>query len=245
MTEQELIAKLQSLKQVKPRKEWVFSIRMQILESSLNASKIAHKTTYKERFLNVFQSLYALNLQKKLAYSFAVFLFFAVGALGVMTTLLPNNDSKVNITEQSPDALVAIKDSVETFKTKSQNLIDVTKNNPQDFSLAIKEVKNAAKTLTEAIEKDPELAKEIALEVKNNVTLLSVVSEAELEEASGNLCRTIVEPVIKDLEQTTLTEVQHKELVEMEGIYDEDKYSDNESKCWDVLEKILLINSVK
>ncbi len=216
MTEQELFSKLQTLRQIKPRENWVTFTRNQILVNSIVKDNLVHTPTYKGLFLNSFSSLF----QRKLAYALAGFLFI-VGVLGFIS--LPNK--QVALKDASPAALVEIKSNVETLKTKSQNLAKADNNKSGDITLQIKEANDAAKELTKAIEKDPQLVKEVALDVNNNKTYLNVVGENDLKETSDTLYKIIDSQMIEDLDKTTLTEDQQKTLDMVKDLYDQGKYS--------------------
>ena len=243
MTEKELISKLKDLNSIKPRKEWVFSVKMQILGSGGNV--VPDKATYKERLFDGFKSLYPLSYQRKLAYSFSVLMLTFVGVLGFAQYTVPGDVlfSVKKITEQGQASLTGeseIKASVENFKKRSQDLAEIVKNKKEtNIPSAVQEVKDAAKSLTDALQKDPKLAKEIALEIKENKTFLDLSGEAKIEadikEASDILYKTIDAQMIADLEATTLTEEQQVLLEEIKDLYSQDKYSD-------ALEKILLIS---
>ena len=231
MEDSKLIFKLQQLKQIKPRKEWAVLVKNQIFEN--NISDVTSKATYASLLPNIFKAYFG----KRLVYSLATLLFIISGVVGfVRYGVLNVKVSQKSIASLSSTESPLKNSDVEELKLKSQNLINVTKNKPQDFALAIKEIKTAANNLTEAIEKNPKLAGEVAMEVKNNGTLLSIVSETELEQASDALYKVIDEQMIKDLEKTTLTEDQKITFDEAKNLFEQAKYSD-------ALEKILLINN--
>lgn len=235
MTEQELISKLQSLKKIKPRESWVVLAKSQILDhsTSLGAkNKVFEDKTVKS---SVFSDILGMIFQRKLAYALAAFLFVVAGLFGVMKYNAPNDTTDVKIVQQSQESLVAIKSDVEDFKAKSKNLSQIAQSNSQDITLAVKEVKEAANELTKAIKNDPQLAKEVALDINNNKTYLDIAGGDDLKETSDILYKTIDEQMIKDLENTTLTESQQKALNIAKDLYNERKYSS-------ALESILLLD---
>ena len=150
MTEQQLISKLQELKQIKPRKDWVALSKMNILGSDAIGKKVSVAPKYQWKFSDILGLFY----QRKFAYALASFLFIAVGVFGfIRYAVVDNSNAKVAL--QSPVTLAAIKSNVEDFKIKSQNLADAAKSNLQELPLAVKAVKDAAKELASAIKKDP------------------------------------------------------------------------------------------
>ena len=225
MTEKELISKLQGLKQIKPRKDWVFLVKSEIFKNNFIENKVINKTSYSDVFSNIFSVIF----QRKFAYALAVFLFIFIGISGFMKYNLPE-DGKV--TQQSPAVLAAIKNNVESFKAKSQNLADIAKNNPQDVSLAVKEVNDAARELINAVQKNPQLAKTIALDVNNNKTYLNIQGGDNLKEtldtlykASDILYKAIDDPIIASIKETELTKDQQIEFDNILGLYDQGDYS--------------------
>lgn len=233
MTEKELISKLQLLKQIKPKQEWVFLIKNNILSSSPIRQKVV-EAEYNSSIGNVFSAIFG----RQFAYSVVVFLFImSVGFFAVIKGILPGSSS-LSVEQNSTASLVSIKDNVEEFKAKSKTLSSLAKNNSsEDVSLAIKEVEDVAKELTDAVKKDPKLAKEIALEINNNKTYLQIEGSNDLKATSDMLYKTIVEQMIKDLDNTTLTESQQDSLNIIKDLYDEGNYTS-------ALESILLLNIV-
>ncbi len=231
MTEQKLISKLQELKQIKPRKDWAFSVKMSILGSDAVVKKVSQGLTYKE----MFSGILSLFNKRKLAYAFAVFLFVFAGGFGFMKVL--PNDANMKISKESTAALVAIKSDVEIFKVRSKTLSEITKTDPKNVSLAVKEVKSAAKSLTDAIQKDPQLVKSVALEINNNKTYLDIVGGNDSTEVN-DLYKTVVDYLIEGLEKNriNLTEDQKKTLDKIADLRDKGRYVY-------ALESILLLNA--
>ncbi len=235
MTEKELISKIQGLKQIKPRKNWVILVKSDIFGlptqtgNNIIENKAVNKLNYTERLLNIFSPVF----QRKFAYALAVFLFVFAGVFSFMKYGLPQD---VKVVEQSPAALTSIKSNVETFKIKSQNLAQAVRRKSNNISLALNEVKDAAKELTNAIQKDPQLAKTVALDINNNKTYLDIPDGNDLRETSDALYKAIDSQMIGDLEKTTLTEDQQKTLDVIKDLYNQGKYSS-------ALENILLINN--
>ena len=252
MEDKQLIFRLQELKQIKPRKDWVllaksdiFSLPpaarasgMQTGDSFIkNGNKVVNKVDYSDVLLNVFSVIF----QRKFAYSLAVFLFVATGLFGFMKYSLPNNTADVKVEQQSQGNLVSIKSDVEDFKSKSKSLSQIAKSNSQDISLAVKEVKDAAEGLTDAIKKDPQLVKDIALEVNNNKTYLNILGgEGELQGTLDVLYKATVEQLIKDFDRITLTENQQGSLDRIKDSFNQGKY---EGKYSNALEDILLLSA--
>jgi len=193
------------------------------------ASKINYQGTLSRMMGSLFQ--------RRLAYALAVFLFTVVGVFGVAKYHMSTNNVSVKVSEQSTADFKAIRNSVESFKMKSQALAQVSKTKSQDFSSAVREVKDAAKELTDAIQKDPQLAKVVALDVNNNKTYLDVPGGGDLKESSDALYKVIVDPLIEDLKERSLTKNQESALSVVE---EKDNKGDYIGALQDAL---LLINS--
>ena len=170
MTEEQLIYQLKELNKIKPNKTWVVLAKMNILGSEISARREVLQPTYKFNASNIFGFIF----QRKLAYAFAMLFFVFLGGLGFV--YFPKQDGQVAM---SPAAISAVKGDVEMLKTKSRALSQIAVNNSGDISHAVQEVEVVAKTITKSIKKDPGLAKEVALEINNNKTYLTVTGEDE------------------------------------------------------------------
>ncbi|OGZ65407.1 MAG: hypothetical protein A3C50_03645 [Candidatus Staskawiczbacteria bacterium RIFCSPHIGHO2_02_FULL_43_16] len=228
MQEQELITKLKELKNISPRKEWVILSKIQILDSRNHAEIYAQKRGIAAGL----QGLLGMVFQRKFAYAYAALAILLVGSVGIMQFDLLGNQG-VQVASQA--AIIEAKSNVEVFKEKSKELAITAKSDPVAVSLAVDNVKAAAKQLTEIIKKDPGVAKEIALEINNNKTYLDVQGSAELKATSNDLYKTVAEQMIKDLEATSLTESQQEALDIAKELYDKERYTD-------ALESILLLS---
>ncbi len=238
MTEEQIIAKLQTLKNIKPRENWVVFAKANIFGSEAVAFQPVKKPGFKE----ILSGMFGLTLQRKFIYSFTTIALMFAGVFGFAQYTLPGDMlfEVKKITEQSQAALVResdVKSNVETFKKRSHDLSLVVKNNKGGNKVsAIREVKDAAKNLALAIKKDTALAKEVALEIQNNQTLLAVLSEEDLKETSGDLIKVVTIQLAGDLEaKIEKTETEAAFLAEIQLLVKAGKYQE-------ALEKILLIN---
>lgn len=238
MTEKKLISLLQELKQIKPRKEWVSLSKMNILGHDV----IERKEMVIPAQHASFSSIAGLFYQKKLAYTFAALAILAVASFGFLQyglNGLEGNPTGPEVLVLSEEASLEAKTNVEAFKAKSHDLAQLAKENPESVSLAVNDVKAAAKQLTETIKKYPEVAKEVALEINNNKTYLDIqeTSEeaSELKVASNDLYKIVVEQMIEDLQKTSLTESQQDALDIAKDLHEKEKHTD-------ALESILLLS---
>jgi hypothetical protein len=231
MTEKELISKLQSLKQVKPRTEWVILSKNSIFE---NSPIVKHET----HFAQVFSNISSIFFQKKLIYSFAALLIMIAGSLGV----IKYEASQIDVVARNSTAnLLAVKSNMEVFKAKSQALSQIPESSSLAFSSASEEVKDAAKSLVDTIQKNPELAKTIALDVNNSKTLLNIPGGGEgndLREALNTPYKALVEQLIKDQKEVTLNSDEQMVLDSVIELHDQGRDSDA------LVNLILLVKSI-
>ncbi len=207
MTEKELISKLQELKQIKPRNTWVLLAKMDILGSDPVEIKEVATPVGNWSFSNAL----GLIFQKKLAYAFAALLFIFGGVIGVMEYRMPH---AIPVAVKSQTDVIAentLRSNVEDFKEKSKNLADAVKDKSQNSELAIKEVKDAATKLTNELQKNPGLAKVVALDVNNNKSILDIPGGNNASEVI-DVYKTLVIQLIKDFDATTLTPAQKGEF---------------------------------
>ena len=232
MTDQELIAKLQSLKEIKPRENWVLFAKHQISSQTIIPNQLAMKVP-------VWESLKHMFLGKRLVYAFATLAVLAVGSIGMLQSGIVNNTGS-GVEIKNTAALVQAKSNVEIFKEKSRNLATVAKNDLKAISLAVDDVKAAAQQLTETIKKDPQVAKEVALEINNNKTYLNVEGTGDLEATSlSELYRTITVQLIEDYKKMSLPEDKQKSLKRIEDLINQEGFTEFDS----VLEDALLLGA--
>jgi len=220
MTTKKTILKLQTLKEIKPNTEWAFLVKAQLL-----AEEKPQPVMVQEQSL--FNYVKSFFVQKKLAYVFATFMALFLGAFTLLNRQMPvNNASPVvisDIAKKSAAALLMqndLKANIENFKKSS----------------SVKTVQAAAKSLADAITKDPQLAKGIALELKDDRTLSMLDAGPDVKESSDVLYKKLDDQLFIDFKKTTFTEEQQKIVDEAMDLYAKGDYSG-------ALQKTFLINS--
>lgn len=228
MQEDQLIAKLKELKNITPRKEWVVLAKIQILDTQKPAEIYAEK----RGIVAVAQDMLAMIFPKKYAYAYAALAILMVGSVAVMQFPVDSG-----MPQASPAALVLANSNVEDFKLKSKELANVAKNDQKSFIAAVDSVKEAAKQLTETIQKEPGVAREIALEINNNKTYLNMEGSAELKSTLDDMYKNTVKPLLEDLEgkKDDLTKSQQEAMAIAKDLYENKRYTD-------ALESILLLS---
>lgn len=222
MEEKDLISKIQLLKQVKPRKEWVFSVKNEILSSDLN-NKVINSPEYGWTFSSIFNSVF----QRKFSYAFALLLivFISFGAIEMMGLpgSVENNSSHTSAVLSERD----VKSKMDLLEKKSQALAQISSKNSaeNDVEPRVQELNGIVNNIAESIQGNPNLAKTVAGSINDSKTYLDVISSDNLKETSGLLYKTIVEEMITYLDTVTLTETQQKELTSIKTFYAQGNYN--------------------
>ena len=230
MEDTKLIQKLKEFKNISPSKECVFLTKNQILDEGA-LSNIA-----KQSPVAALPGWVGGLFQQKFAYAFLALAVVTIGAVGVMQFGGLGSD----LANKNAAALVEVKNNVEMLKVKSKELASLSKEDKESFSAAASGVREVAKQITQKIQQDPALAKEVALEINNNKTYLDIPATAEtetteLKATSDELYKEIDIQMIADLEKASLTESQKDALKIAKDLFEEARYAD-------ALESILLLS---
>lgn len=208
MTELELISKLQTLRQIKPNQSWVVLSKQQIFATQTAAPSFFASFTF-----------------KSLAYSFAAFALVVAGIFGFSQSTLPGDPlfSVKKITENSQAALSGVSEvqhNAENLIKRSNDLAQVlTSQKGGNMFSAKQEVKDATKNLADAVRRDPGSAKAIAMEIKQDQTLLSFFEDTELKAEAEILYKNIIDQILPGLKGADLPEPQKEKVVEAEVLY--------------------------
>lgn len=239
MTEEQLIAKLKELRQIKPRENWVLLNKEEIFRRGRASTDFG--------FWGVLEGM-RIILRHKYAFSSLVIALVLFGLFGFSQNSLPGDYlySIRRIGERSQNVFVSEKDqSKHDLNIAGKRLDDLVKvaetKSARNLASAINEfqasISKAAESLAKT--KDPKIVQEIALEIKKLEEKTEQVKSLGLEigesEELENVLAEIVEREIKDLETRTLTEEQAEILIQAKSDFEAGNYSD-------ALEKILLIN---
>ena len=247
MTEQELIQKIQLLKQIKPKEEWVISVKQRIFSETIEAKK---QSRFSE-FVNVIDFMVSRPVFKPALASLVVLgVFF--GTYSFSQVALPGDFLYPvrKITEKGRTFLASEHEkSAVQLGFANNRLEDLTKiaeaNQGRSLAPAIEEFRqNAVEAAQNIAKKDantnPKSVKEIAKAVKKleenkeKVEKLGVVL-GETEELDNALA-ALVEREIKDWKSRTLSEKQTVALEEAERDFENKDYSE-------ALEDILIISN--
>jgi len=211
ITEKQLIYKLHTLKEIKPRKEWASLLKSQILAEKKEV--VLHQAGFTDFISAVLRFGSGQIFSRKFAYSFAAVLILIAGAFG-LARLLPSGtapqNSTASLTQQTRTQSEAEKKVVANLSEKIKDLKQALIVNPKQDSQTVKGIADSLKTLAD-------------------------LSGNDLDQDVEDLYRTLVWSQIYDLQHSTLTDKGIKVLSKIEGLTDQEKYTE-------ALEEILLIN---
>jgi len=239
MTEQELIAKISVLSQIKPRKEWVILTKKQILSQD---KKPQEKASWLE-------FLPKIVLQYKYALACLVIIGILVATFGFSQNALPGDFlySFKKISEKTRAVFVSEKErpkaQIELVNRRLRELTTIVTTNQitklapaiEEYQESFSEATKMASTIKEAKE-----VKEIvprireAEETVENLKSYGVVIGAEEEPVQ--LYRPIVEPLITDLEKRTLSSEQEVLFTQAKEDFEAGDYAQ-------ALEKVLILSN--
>ncbi len=239
ITQEQLIKQLKILKEIKPRKEWAYSLKFEILNSKLETNPKFFNFEF--RISNFF---FGLKPQKSLVYAFAVVLFLIVGVFGFAVNTVPGDllFPIKKIAEQSQAALTGqtgLKNDVAVLSSRINDLAQVAKEGRTDnISSAINEINSNASELARSLKNNPTKDLATLKDIATSLKTLADVPGTDLSQNSDvkDLYQAVVQGQIADLQETTLTDDQNNILTQAEDLYNRGKYTD-------ALEKILLINN--
>ncbi len=236
MQEADLVKKIQELKKIKPRKDWVVLTKSQIL---------GPPTTFREvSFWNIFSPKKWWGVQYKPAFATLIIVGFLVGAFGLAQNSLPGNFlySLKKISEKSRAVFVSeterpnfqlglvnkrLEELNEIAKTNQvENLSPALNEFQANISQAAEEIAKSKKIDVKKIVQQTEKLKEN----KQKIEALGVVV-GESEELDNALFQ-LVEREIKDLENRTLTEDQEKLLAEAKEDFEAGNFNEALEKIW-------------
>ena len=237
ITQKQLIEQIKTLKDIKPRKEWAVLFKTQLLSEEQVEVKIPAQK------VGIFDALYSVFFQRKLAYAFAAVLILIVGVFGFSRYAMPGDlfFPVKNITEQSQAALAGqtqLKQEVAIFNSRINDLNKLAQTGKKsNMPSAINEVNAKASVLAANLKNNPVKDSNTIKDIANSLKTLADVPGADLTVNSNieDLYQTVVQSQIADLQKTTLTDDQKKILTSAESLYSQGKYEQ-------ALEEILPIN---
>lgn len=247
MTEKELIPKIEKLKEIKPREEWVVLAKERMFEEEEQVLTVGWEIKIKEVFEYAFRTLKYKPVMATVT-SFALLLAVVVSA----QNSLPGDKlyAVKKITEQVRVKLASKTEQPKihlglTEKRLTELAMIADANMGRNLAPAIEEFEKTAKETAQRInEMSAGDYKEIvasvqAIEAKTKTIedILAVkIDNNALEQSANSYYKTEVEQQIADLEGRTLTSEQEELLTEAKKYYEAGDYSQ-------ALEKIYLLGN--
>lgn len=236
MTEKNLINRIKELKQIEPRKYWVFLTKSQILGTE----------SFDRERVSVISVLRRLVFQPRMAYASLIILGLFISVFSFAQSSLPGEFffPLKKITEKSQTMFISKAEKPKfQLELTNRRLEELTKiaqeNQTLKLAPAINEFQKSAAEAAKKLKEPQKITKEVVdetkklLENKERLEVLGVVI-GETEELDDAI-RNIVESQIKDLEERSLTDEQ-KEILEIA------KENLGEGDLSQALEKVLEIN---
>jgi chaperonin cofactor prefoldin len=228
MTGKELILKIQGLRQITPKKEWVFLTKREILGEPGVKPKIS--------WLEVFPRFF---FQYKLAFASLVLIVVAVLTFGFSQNAVPGEllFAFKKATEAAQTAFISqdaqLKNRLELANKRLEELNKIAEENQskklapaiEEYQASISKAAKVASNITK-----PEEARKLVPEIKklegNLQNLKSYGVEVSNIENTENIYKPVVDVLLKDLENRTLTEEQQKLLTQAQETYETGNYPD-------------------
>lgn len=236
MNDKQLINQIQLLKQIKPRQDWVVSVKTQILQDEVQSS------------VSVTQVFSRMFLQLRPAFVSLVVLVAIIGTFGFVQNSLPGDllYPVKKVAEQGQAKFLVSEQDIVHYKLEMANkrLEELTKiaqvNQVKKLAPAIAEFQaNVAEAADNLIKAKDLNIKEIVADTqkleenKAKIEALGIVI-GETQEFD-NAMKQVVEGQIEILENQTLTENQEQVLVLVKQDFEAGNYSQS-------LEKILFLS---
>jgi len=228
MTEKELISKIQGLREINPRKEWVFLAKKEILGEEEVQQKVS--------WLEVFPRFFA---QYKLAFASLALIIAVMVTFGFSQNSVPGDllFAFKKATETAQTAFISqdaqLKNRLELVNKRLEELTKIAEQNQtKKLASAIEEYQASITQVTKITSnlKEPKEARNVAPEIKklegNIQNLKSYGVEIGDDKNTENIYKPVVDVLLKDLENRTLTEAQQKLLTQAKENYQAGNYPD-------------------
>ena len=235
MEEKELIQQLRKLKTIQPNKAWA---------SFMLKSIVGEAAPQSNPFADFVRKNSALLLQRRFAYSFALFAFF-VAFLSVAHITVPGDNTLVikNLAQQSQATLAAqaeLHENIASLNSKINTLAEASKAGVKGTPSVVNDIKANAVALKQSLKTNSANKEDVKAIADSLKTLANVSGSSAMNLTKSDdvkdLYKTLVESQINDLENSTLTDGQSSALQEIKELYTQEKYTE-------ALEIILKMNN--
>lgn len=247
MTEKELITQIKKLREIKPAKDWVVLAKSQILGSPAqilpSAEFAAGNELTRKSGISVISFLSGLRFNAVFASILAIFVL--IGLFSFAQYSLPGNllYSVKKATEKGQAVFVSKEEkpryNLDLTNKRLEELNQIAQyNQVKNIAPALDEFqktksvakKSISKSIKEKSEKEAiEIAKEVAPELnkinKEEERVLSVLGIDSEEKENDSADKSVIELLLKDAEDSTLTEQQAEDLNEVRNYYESGDYA--------------------
>jgi hypothetical protein len=223
MTEKELIGKIRELRQIKPKKEWVVLVKKEILgeEPKIKWNSILDIFSYKPVLAGVVSVLIFFGLFVSAQNSLPGDLLYPIKKITERTRLIFVSEDK----KPTVQLELANKRLEELSKIAQKNQVEKLAPAIEEYQASMAEAaKNLKKVTNEIVQKNQQLEKTKA---KIESSLGVKIDETEdLENTVSNRIAEAktAEAQIKDLEGSTLNDIQQKTLEEAKQAFEDGNY---------------------
>ena len=228
MTEKQLIAKIQELQQIKPRKDWVILTKKQILGEEKPGTGFSFIS-----FIREIQRGERFIFQHKPAFASLLVLAILFGLFGFTQNSVPGDTlfSIKKIAEKGQAVFISQEEQpnydFEMVQKRLEDLVKIAqKNSVKNLAPAINEYQANVSKVAENIakEKDVKKVKEMVLKMKELEPKeaeirsfgIAIGENEELDKTYAQKIIALLESLIEDLKNRSLTEQQQEILTELE-----------------------------
>jgi len=206
MTEKEIIGKIQELRHIKPRKDWVLSNKAQLLGQDAGFSFLPYLKPAFAGLVCVFVCLGLFGFAKDSVPGSFLYSIKKIGEKGQSFFVSDEEkaDFALNLADKRLEELTRIAES-----NQSRNL-------PQAITEVQASISEAVKNLSASNPKDLEKLAELGKSKQITEQILAAQIDSE---DLDNAYMVLTESLIKDLETRTLTEEKQEILVQMKVLF--------------------------
>ncbi len=257
MTEKQLIAKIRTLRQIEPSENWVVLTKerilgspSQVLQNKILEDKEEPRFTFMS-FLKKLQKGEKFIFQHKPVFATLLVGAVLIGLFGSVQKSVPGDTlySLKKIAEKSQAVFVSQEEQpnydFEMVQKRLDDLVKVAqKNSVKNLAPAINEYQTNVSKVAENIakEKDVKKVKEMVLKMKELEPKeaeiksfgIAIGGNEELDKTYAQKIIEMLEPLVKDLENRSLTEQQQEALTELEKDLADRNYEEALIKLLDI-----------
>lgn len=225
MEDKDLIAKIQKLKVIKPRQDWIFQTKNEIFQEERGLEK-ARVFSIFEIFPRFFYQP-ALTFLKRPAFYFSILILiagFLAGFFVIKNSLIENKIAKTLENQQTQQLLASLAQVKANLDRINQNLDNLKKaKEPAKVLVMTETIKAAAKNVQDSLNQIEPKKEGEKNQVLASLNQIKEISQGLIEE-SERLKIEMLKTLLEDLEKRTLTGENKERLQLAKNYYNEGKY---------------------